>query len=253
MKIIYYAVPNFGDKLNELFIKKVFDETPEPLKNFEEADYLGIGSILGHFVNDHIKKDNIVKILGSGFINDVDPKGREFDRELIFVAVRGKLTLEKAEKLVGHKIDCALGDMGIFVDEWFNVNKTKKHKMGIIPHFIDVKTPIILDLPEDILFIDIMGDPQKMIDDICSCEFVLSSSLHGLITCDSLRVPNRHIVLGDKVMGGVFKFKDYYSVYGVYQEPLTQIGTTEYLITDEMIEKYKEPLRIALRNIGGTI
>lgn len=46
-----------------------------------------------------------------------------------------------------------------------------------------------------------------------SCKCVLSSSLHGLIVADALGVPNRRIVLSDKIIGGDLKFDDYYSVY----------------------------------------
>jgi pyruvyltransferase len=43
------------------------------------------------------------------------------------------------------------------------------------------------------------------------CKIVLSSSLHGLVLADSFQIPNKRIVLSNNIIGGDFKFKDYYS------------------------------------------
>ena len=44
---------------------------------------------------------------------------------------------------------------------------------------------------------------------IQTCDFILSSSLHGCIFSDLLGVPNTRVVIGDNVIGGRFKFDDY--------------------------------------------
>ena len=53
-----------------------------------------------------------------------------------------------------------------------------------------------------------------------SCEAIISSALHGLIAADSFFFPNRWIKLSDNLMGGDFKFNDYYSVYDIDIQPL---------------------------------
>ena len=50
-----------------------------------------------------------------------------------------------------------------------------------------------------------------VIDQICSCEIIASSSLHGLIVPDAYNIPNCWITLSGKISGGLFKFYDYFS------------------------------------------
>ena len=57
------------------------------------------------------------------------------------------------------------------------------------------------------------NDIEHVIDQICECDFIFSSSLHGIIFSHSLGIPAIHlenIVLMDDTEN--FKFKDYYSV-----------------------------------------
>ena len=69
------------------------------------------------------------------------------------------------------------------------------------------------------MILNIDGDPFIFIDNLTKCERVLSSSLHGLIISDSFGIPNMRIVLSDSVIGGDYKFSDYYSAYGL-ESPL---------------------------------
>jgi len=59
------------------------------------------------------------------------------------------------------------------------------------------------------LLIDIEGDVLEVIDQVTRCEFILASSLHGLICADTHNVPNTRLRLDNKIIGGDFKFFDY--------------------------------------------
>ena len=67
-----------------------------------------------------------------------------------------------------------------------------------------------------------------MIDQICSCERILSSSLHGIITSDAYGVPNCWIELTGKISGGHFKYYDYASsVDRQFDKPIQIDKTTD--------------------------
>lgn len=93
-------------------------------------------------------------------------------------------------------------------------------RIGVIPHFIDLTNTNLRRLVESgsgtIIVIDIQHykDWHFIIDQILSCEFILSSSLHGLILSDAYNVPNQWVVFSNLILGGRFKYEDYYSSVG---------------------------------------
>ena len=88
--------------------------------------------------------------------------------------------------------------------------------MGIITHFLDMNNPLVAylqNLSGGISVIKMQGynDWHEVIDEIKQCDFIISSSLHGLILADAYQVPNVWIEFSDKVYRKVFKFRDYFS------------------------------------------
>ena len=66
-----------------------------------------------------------------------------------------------------------------------------------------------------------LGNPLHCAKKIAECETVISSSLHGLIAADSFGIPNLQMVLSNNIVGGLFKYNDYYSVFKTHARPLT--------------------------------
>ena len=57
---------------------------------------------------------------------------------------------------------------------------------------------------------------MQVIHEIACCKFIISSSLHGLIIAHSLGIPTVAFEIQDTPLrGGRFKFRDYYSAYGL--------------------------------------
>lgn len=175
-------------------------------KLFSPSHYICIGSILGWY------EDEKSEIWGSGFISS--------DSKLNVVplrihSVRGKLT---RQKLLEQGIECpeSYGDPALLMSRYYTPNIQKKYKIGIVPHFMDFDNDAVNDFIRrnpDSIKIQLKGYKNwtDVVDQICSCELILSSSLHGLIISDSYCIPNLWISLSDAVYGEGFKFYDYFS------------------------------------------
>lgn len=205
---------NFGDMLIPLFLKYYGLVALPTLP--EDADLFCAGSIL-----DKVSPDFTGTILGSGLLRD---ERRNFSKANV-MAVRGSLTRER----IDAPDSTVLGDPGILVDRLLSRRKQKRYKIGLVPHYEDKDDVRLIEIhrrfPKQTTIIDVKNEPIAVIKKIDQCEFILSSSLHGVITADSLGIPNAWIFLSDKVIGGGFKFYDYATSFGTQIEPRLIKGT----------------------------
>lgn len=209
---------NFGDQLTPVLIKEIFSDNIK-YSGIGASDLIAVGSILEGA--EKLSQGTKPLIWGSGFIED----GPNWSGSPATVkAVRGKLSLKRIEHMSQGK-EIALGDPGILFPliypDYKNLNKI--YKISVIPHFADKNMPIIQNIStdENIHIIDVLDSPENVARQICQSEVVFSSSLHGLIFSDAFNVPNKWTPLGkDTVTGGDYKFRDYYSAYGVEPSPL---------------------------------
>lgn len=106
-----------------------------------------------------------------------------------------------------------LGDPGLLSNLVFKPSSEVKYRVGVVVHYVDEGDRRLKSIAEKpgYLLINPLNTPQQVVKDITSCQLVLSSSLHGLIIADSFGVPNYWMPLSDKVVGGSYKFEDYYS------------------------------------------
>ena len=205
------AQQNFGDYLSPLIVemvsgKKVIYAEPR------NADMIAIGSILSR---ERKARGMLLKrklhIWGSG----TDKASRVFSGHHTYHAVRGKITQSQVAKLQQSPV---FGDPGLLVDQLYDgKNKPqKRYGLGIIPHFVDQKDPrveALLSLPHTKL-INVFSPVEQVVSEIRQCEFVLSSSMHGLIVADSFGIPNRRMPLSSGIISDL-KFDDYYSAFGL--------------------------------------
>ncbi len=200
---------NWGDALTPHLVKLIsgkparYDENPFCWK------YFVIGSIIH-------RADRYSIVWGSGMIaSDALPAARP----RAIRAVRGPLT---REKLVQAGITCpaVFGDPALLLPRYFNPPRKMKWKLGVIPHYTDQNHPWIeaIKKEEGVNVINIQAGIEGFVHEVLSCESILSSSLHGLICSDAYGIPNRRIVLHDELIGGDFKFHDYYAAMNVLPE-----------------------------------
>lgn len=199
----YASVVNFGDLI-----------TPRLLRHYglapvhtsvEHATVLSTGSIL-----QAVPQDYSGHILGSGLINEMH---RPLTKARIW-AVRGKLTLDG----IGAPKGTVLGDPGLLSSELLLRRVKRRYVLGFVPHYAEIDDPrlamIINRYKDDVLLIDVRRDPLAVLEEIDSCGAILSSSLHGVVAADSLAIPSAWMFLTDAVLGGGYKFRDYFSVFG---------------------------------------
>ncbi len=217
---------NFGDEITPYIIEKLWGLRVD-WADKDECELIGAGSIL-HFFQEPHKDKSRIKVWGSGFIKE-GPNNT--NNRLDFYAVRGPLSRER----IGIKSRVILGDPGILVNRVFQASKVKTHKVGIVAHYVDASNELLNKVKDDpkYVLIDPLESPQNVAYAITSCEYILSSSLHGLIFADSFGVPNNWMPLSDKVVGGSYKFEDY---YGSTNRALVQKDANEILGNEALIE-----------------
>jgi hypothetical protein len=244
---------NFGDVLNENIM-----------------DYLGIDYVIspallanmtcvGSLLDTLLLRDEesptmpTLKIYGTGFMYPPPPQQHEaFNRNVNIYALRGKLSRKRCEKILNRSLSAIpLGDPGLLVNRIFPTKALEKtHDVGIILHMFDAHISID-NLKLDNLkvkFIDIKQAPQDFVQEVSKCKFIFSSAMHGLICADSLGIPNKHIILSNKVLGGSYKFKDYYSVFNNYNYSPVDIRKTT--ITKLDVKKFTKEYNIAQKDVN---
>lgn len=221
---------NWGDDINYYFLREIltrpivlFNRTSLAIR-LKLCNYLVIGSTI-----DMLCRPN-TEVWGAGIIDGSKPL-RVKPRKVY--AVRGPLT---REKLLEEGVECPeiYGDPALLTPLYYQPNKQKRYKYGIISHVSNQATVANLCLNEkcvsectDVKIINLgqYTHWHDIIDQVCECELILSSSLHGLIIAEAYHVPNVWIEFGKPLIGGHFKFHDFFmSIHCDREKPIAIYG-----------------------------
>jgi len=145
-----------------------------------------------------------IKIWGSGCLYPGATIFRHFMEPL---ALRGPLTADRLQCP-----DVPLGDPGLLFDRLIAPTGSKIFKWGLVAHYSDVNAKGVEHLIENTKYavnIPVNGQPLETLRLISKCEFIVSSSLHGLIAADCYGIPNFRIKLGTNLEATNNKFLDY--------------------------------------------
>lgn len=225
IKLVYWNEPNFGDILSPYIVssltgKRIVYKSGYngffncvkcvvkylllfKLKKIQsilfpwEKNLLCIGSILS-LGNKHSI------IWGSGFLSNK----KNFNGGKIY-AVRGKLTNNKLKNM-GYEGTTTFGDPAMLISLLVEPSKFKSTEIAIIPHWTETdyflkiygKTYKIIDLRT--------RDIKRVILEITSCHYILSTSLHGIIVSHAYGIPALWIKL-HTLHDDDFKFYDYFT------------------------------------------
>ena len=213
-------VANWGDDINYWLLQEIsstkiisFDWSLRT-RLFKKPYVMGIGSILTMFNIDH----SIV--WGSGILLPNKPfQGHPKEVR----AVRGPLT---RQKLLENGIDCpeVYGDPALLLPLYYQPKVKKKYKLGVIQQYKRVNNPLLDSIRHapDVLIIKI-GQYKSwldIVDEVCMCETIISSSLHGLILAEAYQIPNVWTFIEGDNPEDFFKYHDFFLSLGKDREPL---------------------------------
>lgn len=208
---------NWGDDINIFLLqqisgRKIIVRNQSLFHRFsKKINYICIGSILGLYENQ-----NSI-IWGAGFI-----EGNQclLSKPLKICSVRGKMTRDLLLK-AGYDCPPVYGDPALLISKFYTplIKEKSTFRIGFILHYVDEGNQLIKEIVEnndDCIKIS-LTDYDKwtdVIDKICSCELIISSSLHGLIVSDTYGIPNVWARFSNRIVGGYFKYLDYFSSVG---------------------------------------
>lgn len=201
------TIPNWGDAVNPVLVREIAGV--EPIAHDEVVNlgnrpvYSMVGSVL-----DGAMVPNLV-VWGSGFMH-ADSSFRVPPRAVH--AVRGPLTRELVRE---QGIECppVYGDPALLYPRFYAPEVEPEFDLGMVPHFQDRGSPKLerFRRDDDVLVIDVLSGVRDVVDQICRCRGIASSSLHGLVAADAYGVPCVWMEISDRVRGGGFKFRDYFA------------------------------------------
>jgi pyruvyltransferase len=222
--VYFTATPNVGDLLNEYLIPRISGRPIVKVKRAILPHLRGIGSVLG-------SASALSHIWGSGSIDGAVPQ-RRLNAAKIY-ALRGTHTLEVVNRNLDDDLSgLPLGDPALLMPLFFVPPPVRPQWIGIVPHFSDeerIRHYLAQIKPGPFRVISVRQKPEAFVSELYGCEAVFSSSLHGLILADAYGIPNKWITVSDKLLGGNFKFSDYYSVTDSHFETAVEVDGAQTL------------------------
>lgn len=221
----YVTNRNFGDALGFLMAKLLPINSGRVIPQRLCFDWMYKRGLNLQFIGSTLSDaDNNSVIIGAGAVSkDIVLKAKPYK---VF-SVRGPLT---RKVLVGQGIECPekYGDPAVLLPQLYLPSVKKKYKVGFIPHYVDQEKDVVKQICDCsyVHFINILLSPNRgkpsifsewksWVDDLCSCEVIVSSSLHGLILADAYKIPSLWVKFGNDINGNDFKFYDYYASLGI--------------------------------------
>ena len=216
----FFNYPNFGDSLNSIILERLFN-IKVVFSDIASCDLTCIGSNLDDFysVEKGILSSSPVFVWGAGYNQLPTETALPYQKRIFHAAaVRGKESLRRISKTQQFYPETpVLGDPGILAPLCIKTSSKKKYSYCIIPHYVDFNLRQIKTLHNSLqnsIVVDVTKNCKDILNYISQSDFVISSSLHGLILADTLGVPCAWLSFSDKICGGEYKYDDFYSVFG---------------------------------------
>ncbi len=197
---------NFGDELSVFITNSLLNKNKYSLVTNQKNILINIVCI-GSYIHNAL---NNSFVYGSGIrtLENIE-NGHKYSN-LSVCAIRGPLSREFLIKK-GINVPEIYGDPALLLPKFYEptIYNNLNDKIGVVPHKSNYDNYINKIDNTQYFLINPTDKWENVIDYICSCKAVISSSLHGLICSDAYRIPN--LWLDEyKLAEGDFKFRDYF-------------------------------------------
>ncbi|MFE2103764.1 hypothetical protein [Streptomyces sp. NPDC059468] len=194
---------NFGDALGPLILERLGLRVRRV--SVRDAELVACGSILHKLTNP------ATVVWGSGLMHPLP----------LWAPPRTVLAARGAHTAAYLGVDVPLGDPGLLVGALWERSPVVKHRLGVVPHWLDRRP-----YPDADTVIDVTRPVDEVIAQITSCAVVASSSLHGIAVADSFGIPSMRLPYartgGEDIPYVDYKFTDYLTAL---DRPLPEIQT----------------------------
>lgn len=242
IKLFYYT-GNFGDSLSYYIVKKISSDDVKFSQPFSAIEFFrnffacikhitswpfsvikknltftrgkllfAIGSLI-----ENSKSNCICWGTGMAQPNKIPSGGR-------FIMTRGPLSRNVLEEH-GFKVESKIsGDPALLLPLILNPSFKKNYRVGLICHNVDIDAIGKMRIPDDVNIISLKTDDvEGVVNEIVSCKFIYTTSLHGLIVSHVYGIPTIWVER-KQLPGGRFKFLDYLKSVGIEEYCPLQIS-----------------------------
>ncbi len=240
---LLYWIPTVDNNVGDYLSKVVFEYTKQHFgilsnKSNSTKRLACIGSIL-NFISGG---ESVV--WGSGLKNEINDMLTDKRRSvsLDIRAVRGPKTRHELIK-AGFECPEIYGDPALLLPLFYMPDvKKQKGKITLIPHY--TKLADYKDNHFNILS-TVTTDWKHFVDEICSSECIISSSLHGLILGEAYGVPS--IMLWDDA-DSIFKYEDYYASTNRSMTYITDLNSFNISMSNKLDDNIIRNIQVNLLN-----
>ena len=180
MKLFYFEAPegNVGDDLNKWLWPRILGDK---LDDNEEHLIIGIGTLLNHKIPPAKKYTVLTSGVGYGDMPNLSQG--EWD----YVGLRGPLSKQS----MSVTEDISLLDGAYLLPHFLECPRVIKHKFGYVPHVDSVINGLWEETAKigEFKLIDPRWPVEKFINELLSCENVVTEAMHGAIMADAYGVP----------------------------------------------------------------
>ncbi|MFM8735211.1 MAG: polysaccharide pyruvyl transferase family protein [Pirellulales bacterium] len=205
----FVAIPNVGDLVTPSIVSGVCRRDTVWVANGDAPHLLATGSILSWATPRSL-------VWGTGVIHP--DMGIGAPRKEHIHALRGRLSIEVVSRELGGLPDLPLGDPAWLAAGLLGIGRatSPSFRLGVVAHYVDRQHPAIQNLlrQDGVVDLDVHRSPASFLRTMACCEAVASTSLHGLIFAESLGIPNVWVNVSGEIIGGTFKFDDWFSMCG---------------------------------------